>query len=446
MKVQNWKKGRGIRAILCGLISMLCIVTCGMNVYAGYKSDDHPKVQYTPDGQYWTLIEELPYYENYRVIDEKGKTTDVYYSFWTREGTKISTGKSLNLPNPGVGQHTYSYERHGYVPIYEWRVEWEKSKCIHCYWGNAFGGFGGFENNHCYCAYWSGLIPYCADCGGKFSDRYHYISTQSAGELQYLNADKAYFYICPHSGNHTKIKLEQGKEKDVHTCKGVSYNQYIVKYDENDVTARGEMMSSWHMYNNATEYEGQPRQPQKNLSLNRFERDGYEFLGWNTKADGSGTFYEDGAQIYNLTSENYDPEDTQNPDKGVVTLYAQWGVSKSHLKIDAKGGKYNDGRGVVNGDKTTYENIPKGSKLTLKEEYLTPPKGYKVSFVTNCPTTIAPKQTEKIFNSWKKGSPFTGRLVNDVFQFLGGHNTWSVIEATYDNGSIILSFNLYVKN
>ncbi|MBQ6845145.1 MAG: InlB B-repeat-containing protein [Agathobacter sp.] len=50
------------------------------------------------------------------------------------------------------------------------------------------------------------------------------------------------------------------------------------------------------------------------LSKNAFGKSGSEFLGWNTKADGSGTAYEDGANVMNLTTKN----------GGTVTLYAQW--------------------------------------------------------------------------------------------------------------------------
>ena len=49
------------------------------------------------------------------------------------------------------------------------------------------------------------------------------------------------------------------------------------------------------------------------LTSNTMYRDGYVFIGWNTKSDGSGTAYADGATL-TATSE----------DKGPVTLYAQW--------------------------------------------------------------------------------------------------------------------------
>ncbi|MBO5834492.1 MAG: InlB B-repeat-containing protein [Bacteroidales bacterium] len=45
------------------------------------------------------------------------------------------------------------------------------------------------------------------------------------------------------------------------------------------------------------------------LSVNTFTRDGYTFIGWNTKADGSGTSYTD-KHVVSLTED--------------ITLYAQW--------------------------------------------------------------------------------------------------------------------------
>ena len=50
------------------------------------------------------------------------------------------------------------------------------------------------------------------------------------------------------------------------------------------------------------------------LPKNTFTRSNYTFTGWNTKADGTGTAYEDEASVTNLTSQNY----------ASITLYAQW--------------------------------------------------------------------------------------------------------------------------
>lgn len=51
-----------------------------------------------------------------------------------------------------------------------------------------------------------------------------------------------------------------------------------------------------------------------NLPNNTFTKVGYNFAGWNTKADGTGTSYVNGASVKNLTSVN----------NGTATLYAQW--------------------------------------------------------------------------------------------------------------------------
>ena len=63
-----------------------------------------------------------------------------------------------------------------------------------------------------------------------------------------------------------------------------------------------------------------------NLNANTFTRNDYTFAGWNTKADGTGTSYDDGASI-TLT--------------GSITLYAQWtynATAKYYVTFDGNGG------------------------------------------------------------------------------------------------------------
>ena len=50
------------------------------------------------------------------------------------------------------------------------------------------------------------------------------------------------------------------------------------------------------------------------LDQNKFEREGYAFAGWNTRADGCGIAYTDLAEVINLA----------NRSSGAITLYAQW--------------------------------------------------------------------------------------------------------------------------
>ncbi|MBQ3829643.1 MAG: InlB B-repeat-containing protein [Spirochaetales bacterium] len=102
------------------------------------------------------------------------------------------------------------------------------------------------------------------------------------------------------------------------------------------------------------------------LSANAFTKEGYLFLEWSTKADGSGTAYADGQSV-SLDSD--------------ITLYAQW-IDTSSI-IQSSTTQLNNGtmysivsdvtvteRLVVNGSVTI--NLPAGRTLTV-------PKGIRVS-------------------------------------------------------------------
>lgn len=79
-----------------------------------------------------------------------------------------------------------------------------------------------------------------------------------------------------------------------------SANHYSVVFDRNHAT--GGVVGAVSMI-----YD-QSRQ----LPANGFTKTGYQFDGWNTKADGSGQSYKDKAYVTNLAT------------SGVTTLYAQW--------------------------------------------------------------------------------------------------------------------------
>ena len=94
-------------------------------------------------------------------------------------------------------------------------------------------------------------------------------------------------------------------------------NTYVVQYMGNGNTS-GSTVSSSHTYDTA-----------KTLTTNGFVKDGYNFIGWNTKADGSGVSYSNGASVSNLTSTNNE----------TITLYAQWDKNSCILTLDPNGGK-----------------------------------------------------------------------------------------------------------
>lgn len=68
-----------------------------------------------------------------------------------------------------------------------------------------------------------------------------------------------------------------------------------------------------------------------NLRKNAYEREGYEFTGWNTKPMGNGVSYADEASVENLVGY----------DKSEITLYAQWkkqrGVYSIHVMSEETG-------------------------------------------------------------------------------------------------------------
>ena len=89
-------------------------------------------------------------------------------------------------------------------------------------------------------------------------------------------------------------------------------NSYTISYNANGGT--GTTSSSTHYYGVA-----------KTLTSNGFTKDNYEFAGWTTNADGTGTSYTNGQSVTSLSS-------TQG---ATITLYAQW---KQVLTLDDNGG------------------------------------------------------------------------------------------------------------
>jgi putative cell wall-binding protein len=89
-------------------------------------------------------------------------------------------------------------------------------------------------------------------------------------------------------------------------------NTYYVHFNENG--GNGTMVDEFFTYGIANY-----------LTVNTYYKQDYLFTGWNTNADGTGTFYADGAFVENLSSTNDDS----------FTLYAQW-ASPSFKLINLK--------------------------------------------------------------------------------------------------------------
>lgn len=125
-------------------------------------------------------------------------------------------------------------------------------------------------------------------------------------------------------------------------------------------------------YSNGGTGNMEPQLAQKNsyviLNENTFTKQNYIFIGWNTKADGSGTSYQDKERVFLYTDE--------------LSLYAQWAVECT-ITFMANGGT-----GTMNSQK-----VPNGIRTKLK------------------PNTFI--REDYVFYHWTKSSDGYGTWYND---------------------------------
>ncbi|MDM8289566.1 InlB B-repeat-containing protein [Slackia piriformis] len=99
-----------------------------------------------------------------------------------------------------------------------------------------------------------------------------------------------------------------------------------------------------------------------NLSANAFALPGYEFAGWNTKADGTGGSYADVGSVSNLATE----------DGATVTLYAQWEpLTYTITYVPGKG--FPDAGGQLATSEATFDTSTK--LASIADLGFTPPSG-----------------------------------------------------------------------
>ena len=99
-------------------------------------------------------------------------------------------------------------------------------------------------------------------------------------------------------------------------------------------------------------------QPQR-LFANGFSREGHDFVGWNTKADGSGKAYADEQSVENLTTEN----------GGTVTLYAQWKIRQHTIRfVNEDGAELQSGQ-VAYGQTPEYKGETPTKAATAQYTY-----------------------------------------------------------------------------
>lgn len=145
-------------------------------------------------------------------------------------------------------------------------------------------------------------------------------------------------------------------------------NTYYVVYHGNGSDG-GSMQTSTHTYDVA-----------KNLNANQYTREGYNFVGWSTSANGS-VKYQDEQSVKNLTATNY----------GTVDLYAVWETKtyKNTVKHYAYGFKSKEGNNTSKDAYligTTNKSVKYGENFTFNmNNKVSIPNGFYVEryFYTN---------------------------------------------------------------
>ena len=178
-----------------------------------------------------------------------------------------------------------------------------------------------------------GANIYSSDSTGKFvqtavpgTEKNTYQCTQSGSGFLGTQVTPVGIPITPaklHNADGTYTGTAGSKAGDTYVYANGKWalkgNEIAITFDPNGGAGSMEPMSVNPGVNNI-------------LSSNTFTREGYTFTGWNTKADGKGTGYADGATV------KFDVD---------TTLYAQW-TQNPVITFDANGGEGNMGAQTVN--------------------------------------------------------------------------------------------------
>ena len=131
----------------------------------------------------------------------------------------------------------------------------------------------------------------------------------------------------------------------------------------------------------------------------RIARVGFDFLGWNTAADGSGSSYADGAAFKNITT----------VDGAHVKLYAQWNGRVFGLELDGNGGAVNKidaDLGWVSKDAThVAQDVKAGTAVRLPDTQAFTRAGYEFDGFARTPDGDVTYLPGDLY--WMDGAPTT---------------------------------------
>ncbi|MBR6029754.1 MAG: InlB B-repeat-containing protein [Clostridia bacterium] len=185
-------------------------------------------------------------------------------------------------------------------------------------------------------------------------------------------------------------------------------NTYTVHFDKNYEPVEGTMADMSFTYD----------QPQHLNALTFRNTIPGDFLGWNTQADGSGTAYENQAEVSNLTAQA----------NGSVTLYAQW---QTKYPVMDMGGLFNlyDAEGHVlgwaqEGDTVRVEAIDNTQTYTIT---VTADDGTDIPFDESTSTFTMPGQVV-----WLTSSATFTKLDYFTDIYLDEWDYWEDVSYLYD--------------
>ena len=214
---------------------------------------------------------------------------------------------------------------------------------------------------------------------------------------------------------NTTVTITQGSTGDRSYTANYTANTYYVQFNKN--SGVGTMSNQTMTYDTAS-----------NLTANKFTRIGYEFAGWNTASDGSGTSYADGEEVSNLTATN----------SATVILYAQWKMAPIKYAVQIYG---------INQDVDAYGNVAgltfgpavganyNNRYVTHEYEEITEnPGNYYVKIITH---TVAANGSETTSSEYLKNSS-GNNVTRTAAQVTARENinlhemTWAQIQAVPD--------------
>ena len=309
--------------------------------------------------------------------------------------------------------------------------------------------------------------------GGENSDRNPdtYTSTTRTIEIDQPKERYGYYFMGWYADEAFQNKrdvIEKGSSGNITLYAKWGPNQYQINYDGN----RGSGVTDSQL----TEYDETIA-----LEKNEFVRKGYTFKEWNTKADGSGTSYQEQEKVKNLRSQ-YNDE---------ITLYAQWTANKYQVTFKGNGAtsgsmdamkklKYGkiykltantfkrdgyaftgwstekDGSGKTYNNKDEIKNLSSksGGKVTLYAQWKKTEKKYSITYKLNKgknnksnPSSYTKKTaTIKLKNATRKGYTFKGwysdkKYKNKVTQIKKGSTGNVTLYAKWTANQYTIKFN-----